>query len=471
MPDYADFLARSAAGASLVVASHPYCLPALRDARGALPLVYEAHNVEAHLKEATLGGDLARVARDVEAEACDLARLVLACSAEDGAELSRLYGVDAARLHVAPNGVDTAAIAMTDGAARAARRCAIGLEDARIALFVGSRHPPNIEAAEAIIGLAPALPDVTFLLVGGQCEALAARPRPRNVALMGVVDAATLATITAVADVALNPMRTGSGTNLKIGGYLAAGMPVVTTPIGARGYALVDGEHAVVCALGEFGPRIRALLDDAALAERLAARGRLLAETRYDWGVIATGVVAALEAVLADTERPGGADRPAAEPSRPRAAAGAEARQERAEGDLRREAPRRHGGGGRRQRAPAGVVGQQRQDGGRETPPRPPRRAPRRPSRRAADAATPRAPVRERLRHLDRLPRPARDGVEHDARRRVSARRDATTPRSRDAGRQRRELLGDRPATAARSGASRGERRPHPIDEPRGPAR
>jgi glycosyltransferase involved in cell wall biosynthesis len=263
--------------------------------------VYDAHNVEAHLKAATLGTDLVRAAREVEAEACAAARLVLACSTDDASELARLYGVDAARLHIAPNGMDTAAVTPADAAARTAHRRALGIDATRIALFVGSRHPPNVEAAEAIIELAHALPAVTFLLVGGHCEALAARPRPRNVALMGRVDAATLAAVTAVADVALNPMRSGSGTNLKLASYLAAGLPVVTTPVGTRGYELVDGVHAVVCPVADFAGRLRALLGDEALAARLAAEGRRLAETRYDWGIIAAGVVAALERVLADT--------------------------------------------------------------------------------------------------------------------------------------------------------------------------
>ena len=299
VPEYAACLARSVAGASLVVVEQPFCLPALR-ARGAVPLVYDAQNVEARLK-AALGAELAAVARAVEGDACAAAALVVACSDDDAAELARLYGIDAGRLHVAPNGIDTAASAQSGSAERAARRRSLGIDGTRVAMFVGSRHPPNVEAAEAILAFASRLPDVTFLIAGSQCLALAGRPRPRNVALMGTVDRATLAAIVAVADVALNPMRSGSGTNVKIAAYLAAGVPTVTTPIGARGYDLVDGSNAVVCPLDDFPGRIRTLLDDAALSDRMAARGRRLAETRYDWQVIADGVAVALERVLAGT--------------------------------------------------------------------------------------------------------------------------------------------------------------------------
>jgi glycosyltransferase involved in cell wall biosynthesis len=298
VPDYTGFLARSAAGAALVAAAHPYSFPALRAAHVDAPLVYHAHDVEVTLKADTLPPDLLRAVRTVEAEVCTAARLLVVCSRDDADQLARLYGVDAARFHVAPNGVDTRAIAMTDPAARAARRRAMGLADARIAIFVGSRHPPNVEAAEFVLELAAALPEVTFLLVGGQCGALTDRPRPQNVALMGVVDAATFATLAAVADVALNPMRSGSGTNVKLAGYFAAGVPVVTTPMGARGYDLADREHAIVAPLAEFAAAVRAVLNDAGLAARLAADARRLAETRYDWGTIAAGVRVALEKLL-----------------------------------------------------------------------------------------------------------------------------------------------------------------------------
>ena len=75
------------------------------------------------------------------------------------------------------------------------------------------------------------------------------------------------------------------------------------TPIGARGYELDEGRHALVCPLEDFGGRIRALLDDPALGARLAAEGRRLAETRYDWRVIAADVVVALRGLLADAGR------------------------------------------------------------------------------------------------------------------------------------------------------------------------
>ena len=303
-PEYRQHLARSAASAALVVVSHPYGFPALRDLLGERPLVYEAHNVESTLKMEILGTAgatgtrLVKAVRDLEAETCRRSRLVLSCSASDRDELCRLYGLPSDRVVVAPNGVDTEAITFTPPAARGALKTEFGLAHQQIALFVGSWHPPNLHAAEALFDIAAAMPDVKFLLAGSQCAPLAARPRPANVGLLGVVDDETLRVLLALADVALNPMLGGSGSNLKLATYLAAGVPVITSPVGARGYDLVDGEHAVICEVKDFAGQIARVLNDRALAGRLAVRGRHLVEHHHDWAAIAAGVVVALRAVL-----------------------------------------------------------------------------------------------------------------------------------------------------------------------------
>jgi glycosyltransferase involved in cell wall biosynthesis len=302
-------------GAVCVVASHPFAIPAIEATGHPLPLVYDAHNVEADLARALLEADLdaegttADVAerRDAvlgdvvraESRTCAAAALVVTCSRDDAARLATLYDVAGSRVLVVPNGADTTAIPVSNHARREAERRAAGLGGTRLALFVGSRHPPNVEAALAIFAAARRLPSTTFLLVGSQCAALAGRQRPSNVVLLGVVDDATMAMLLGLVDVGLNPMRSGSGSNLKVPTYLAASLPVVTTPHGARGYDLTDGTDAVVCELGALAERVDAVLGDVAFAERLGAAGRRLAETRYDWEILARTLRHALADVTA----------------------------------------------------------------------------------------------------------------------------------------------------------------------------
>jgi len=139
---------------------------------------------------------------------------------------------------------------------------------------------------------------VKFLLVGSQCIPLAHRFRPKNVGLMGVVDDETMAVLLGLADIALNPMLGGSGTNLKMATYLASGVPVITTTQGARGYGLIDVEQVLICPVEDFPRKIVQLLNDRTLAERLAFCGRRLVEERYDWGRIGADVATALWSLL-----------------------------------------------------------------------------------------------------------------------------------------------------------------------------
>jgi glycosyltransferase involved in cell wall biosynthesis len=302
-PEYGRALARSIETATLVVACHPYALPAIRPALGGRPLVYEAQDIEYRLKKTVFanagdrGAELVERVRAFEAEVCHASRLIVCCSAEDRDDLRALYGVAPDGVVIAPNGVDTDAVPFTPPAERKRLKTELGLGAAPIGLFVGSWHPPNLEAASALFGIAETMPWMRFLLAGSQCLPLTDRPCPANAGLLGVVDEETLAVLLAVADVALNPMLTGSGSNLKVATYLATGAPVVTTAVGARGYDLVDGEHAVMCAVKDFPDGIARILNDEALAERLATRGRRLVEKRHDWSAIASGVSAALRAL------------------------------------------------------------------------------------------------------------------------------------------------------------------------------
>ena len=65
---------------------------------------------------------------------------------------------------------------------------------------------------------------------------------PANVVLHGRVSDAEKQRLFAQAALALNPMKVGSGSNLKLVDYLAAGLPVLSSTVGARGFSpeLVD---------------------------------------------------------------------------------------------------------------------------------------------------------------------------------------------------------------------------------------
>jgi len=104
-----------------------------------------------------------------------------------------------------------------------------------------------------------------------------------------------------LADIAINPMFGGSGTNLKMLDYMSAGIPVVTTPIGARGIPITNYEHAIVCPPEQMAGKIQELISDSRLREHLRNNARSLVEDGFSWDSIARRLEERLQKLL-DTE-------------------------------------------------------------------------------------------------------------------------------------------------------------------------
>jgi O-antigen biosynthesis protein len=159
-------------------------------------------------------------------------------------------------------------------------------------LFVGGfSHEPNVDAAlflvERVLPLVRAeLPETTLRLVGNS-------PSPEIVALdapgVEVVGYAPhLQPFLERALVSVAPMRFGSGMKGKVAEAMACGLPVVTTPIGAEGMDLRDGETAMIGdSAEELASRIVRLCRDHELWTRMAAAAR--AEASRKWSPEAVG--------------------------------------------------------------------------------------------------------------------------------------------------------------------------------------
>jgi glycosyltransferase involved in cell wall biosynthesis len=307
-PAFTEAIARSATSeGNVLVASHPYTLPALLAARDRAPVWYEAQDVEADLKASIFarnkaGRKLLAEVRQLERACCERAELVFACSAADAGRLRALYGVADAKLAVVPNGVDVAAIQFRSPSARGQLRARLGMESP-VALFVGSWHEPNVRAVRRIVELAPQLPDVQFAIVGSVCAAFEDVALPANVTLFGVVADGLKESVLGVAAVAVNPMLEGSGTNLKMPEYLAAGVPVVSTEIGARGLGLDPERHARIVSLERFPAAITAALQEPAeQADARASAGRRHIEEHFDWAIVAQRLMLAADELAADRD-------------------------------------------------------------------------------------------------------------------------------------------------------------------------
>lgn len=273
--------ALSAYAPDAVVVELPYLAPVATAAARPVgcPVVVSEHNVEFALAarlDIPLAGALARFERRV-LRAADAA---VAVSETDARTLRDVAG--GTPVHVAPNGVDVGRFApdRADGTVRDR----YGLGDGPVVVYHGTLgNAQNAEAVEALVATVfPAVrerhPSASLLLVGADPPAV---DRPGVVAT-GLVD--DLPGHVAAADVAAVPLQSGSGTKLKVLEYLAAGVPVATTPVGAEGLPLADGETALVAdgAAGVARATAR-LCADPDLRERLSGNGRRLATGQFAW--------------------------------------------------------------------------------------------------------------------------------------------------------------------------------------------
>ncbi|MDR7104034.1 glycosyltransferase family 4 protein [Croceicoccus sp. BE223] len=250
-------------------------------------LVLDAHNVESDLypfepQLSVLNNHVRRALFDLERRAVRRADLILSCSREDKEVLAARFDVEADRIHVAPNGTDLASARSFSAGERLEAKRKLNIEGIA-AIFVGSRWPPNMEAAAEIVRIAPSRPEITYIIAGAAGSHIEGQVPP-NVRITGFVK--ELEPYLAASDVALNPMLSGGGSNIKLFDYLASGLPVITTAFGARGVEDPSG-MAIVAAPVDFMPDMIIQTVSATNHEIRCLSARKLAESHYGWNGIA----------------------------------------------------------------------------------------------------------------------------------------------------------------------------------------
>ena len=291
-PEYLECLKKSIEQSDFVIACHPYLLPAIQ-AVSKKPIWYEAQDCEYEIKKNILlndktGQNLLESTRKIEKECCHISQLIMVCSGDDAQSLIETYGADADKIVEVPNGVDLETVNYVSLEERNSKKMELGLNESFTALFIGSWHPPNLEAVRYIFEIAEELPDINFLIVGSVGLAFRDEQKPNNVGFMGVVDDETKSTILSIADVALNPMRSGSGTNLKMLDYLMAGIPVISTQFGVRGLGIENDIHCIVAEIENFSDAIINIRYENVKTKRIRIdTANQYVQEKFDWRVIA----------------------------------------------------------------------------------------------------------------------------------------------------------------------------------------
>jgi len=277
----------------------PY-LPALArslPAAGGPRLVYDAHNAEFLIQQRAFLNDWRLPARwpaalystlqtprikKFEADTCRAAHLVTCVSAEDAAALRQL--APGLQPVIVPNGIDfdryRAAAPLPE------------LQGALILAFTGKMdYRPNIDAAEWFIEaiwprIRAARPEAQFFVVGQKPPERLRRLHGRQgVVVTGAVEDPR--PYIAAAAVYVAPLRMGGGTRFKLLEAMALNRPIVSTTLGAEGFAVQSGRELLLAdAPADFAAAVLRLLEAPAVAQALAQAGHAFAEASYDWNAI-----------------------------------------------------------------------------------------------------------------------------------------------------------------------------------------
>jgi len=205
-----------------------------------------------------------------ERKICRTAKHVIAVSDIDAARMQRMFGIE--NISSVPTGVDMEFFA--------SRGAAPPLSDM---VFCGSMDwLPNVDAvewflSEALPLIRERLPGATFTIAGRSPDSrvLRAVQGLSGVSVTGKVE--DMRPYLWGAKISVVPIRIGGGTRLKIYECMAAGVPVVSTRVGAEGLRYADGADIVLAdGAGDFADAcVRLLTEDAArraIANRALAR-------------------------------------------------------------------------------------------------------------------------------------------------------------------------------------------------------
>ncbi len=284
-----------------------YALEA-RERIGSMKAIYNWHNIESEAmsrRSATIPS-LARrwyvelTARRLKRLETDILHSAfghVVCSERERDQLRPI--APAARIAVIENGVDTGYFVGCGGDRATSRRI----------VFVGAMdYFPNADAA--IFFANRIWPDVRSRLDGAELTIVGKSPSAAVLTLGELPGVTVTGTVPDVrpfyhgALAAVVPLRSGGGTRLKILEAMAAGVPVISTPVGAEGLEVADGENVLLVDSNDaagWADRLVSLANSPARRAQLTAAGLRLVQNRYDWEMLGSRLLATYEGWI--TER------------------------------------------------------------------------------------------------------------------------------------------------------------------------
>jgi glycosyltransferase involved in cell wall biosynthesis len=243
-----------------------------------VPIVLEMHDIEHTLQE-YFGRTPEEISlsQTISTASCQLSDAVITMTPLDCSELVDDLNVDNQKIFIIPNPIDFSEFKFYGPY----------LKSDNIVFIGNMYYEPNKQAVEHIIKeIAPSLiekdDNITFTFVGMSGEELKSLANS-NFIFTGSVD--DLNEILSQATIALCPITQGSGMKVKILNYCAAGLPIITTELGASGYEKIPS-LIVENDLNNFSDIIGKLLDHQKRLEEIGLQNYQFAKQYYDIDVI-----------------------------------------------------------------------------------------------------------------------------------------------------------------------------------------
>lgn len=258
-----------------VIACHAYSFGALARLDDTVRVLDEHNHESRYAREVLRANPLERKGMERFERHAWAASDLVTCVREDDRRTIAAYC--AGETAVVPNGVDLSAVPWRPPLARGGRTV----------LFVGAlSHRPNVEACVTLArDVLPMLlreePEARLVLCGRAPDETVRALASERVTVTGTVP--STAPWLDEASVFANAIREGEGTSLKVIEAAAAGVPIVSTAIGARGFAFTHRTHMLRAEdPGAFAAAILATWRDPLAADRRAHAAREVART-HDW--------------------------------------------------------------------------------------------------------------------------------------------------------------------------------------------
>ena len=276
----------------LVVLDHYGAASLIKDVEINVPIIYASHNCELDLATQMMPkNQLAlKYVREMEQFILDKSSAVTYCSKEDIIKMNELYSSTPESFYI-PNGTDER----------------IGLirkdnHESKHIVFIGSGHPPNVEAAKNLIDVARMMPEYNFNIIGKCGDSIDQRLVPDNYVIHGFINDKLIDLLFENSVAFVNPIESGSGTHLKIMRALSYGLPTISSPTGLRGFTKeeIDGTLLVANNNDEMIEQIKKL-GNKDFYQSISDRTLKLAESYY-WNGIQEEFKAVCESFVGKSE-------------------------------------------------------------------------------------------------------------------------------------------------------------------------